>query len=108
MSYQAPGVKLPVTWIQAINPLIILCGIPLLNRFWEWQALRGMEAGPIVKMAIGTSSPCVVPYTCIVGCLISAISYSLMMIAALSSQGDTRQALIPYTSSLCALTTALI
>ena len=71
-----PGVKIPSTWIQSLNPLFILTLIPLVNKFWGWQATRGQEPSSVAKMAIG--------------CVISATAYLLMVFAAtLSSEGET-------------------
>jgi len=71
-----PGVKIPSTWIQSLNPLFILTLIPLVNKFWGWQATRGQEPSSVAKMAIG--------------CVISATAYLLMVFAAtLSSEDQT-------------------
>ena len=47
-----PGLQIPSTWIQSLNPLFILALIPATNKFWEWQAEA--EPSSVMKMAMGT------------------------------------------------------
>jgi len=63
-----PGLKMPATWIQSLNPFFILVLIPVTNKFWTWQESNGTEPSSVRKMAIG--------------CLISAGSFALMVAAA--------------------------
>jgi POT family proton-dependent oligopeptide transporter len=49
----AEGVTVPMTWFQALNPLLVFLLTPLLLRLWARQAARGREPSPLVKMALG-------------------------------------------------------
>ena len=45
--------EIPVTWFQAINPLLILAFTPGLIALWAWQAKRASEPSTVIKMSIG-------------------------------------------------------
>jgi POT family proton-dependent oligopeptide transporter len=45
--------EIPVTWFQAINPLLIFAFTPAIVALWAWQANRGREPSTVVKMSIG-------------------------------------------------------
>ena len=49
----ASGLTIPMTWFQALNPLLIFIVTPFLVRLWTRQARRGTELGSAQKMAIG-------------------------------------------------------
>jgi POT family proton-dependent oligopeptide transporter len=44
---------IPVTWFQAVNPLMIFAFTPPLVWLWARQARRGAEPSSVAKMAIG-------------------------------------------------------
>ena len=44
---------IPMTWFQALNPLLVILLTPLLVMRWTRQAARGREPTPLRKMAIG-------------------------------------------------------
>jgi proton-dependent oligopeptide transporter, POT family len=66
--------EIPVTWFQSFNPLMIFAFTPLVVALWARQARRGREPSSITKMALG--------------CFAVAISYLIMVGAALVAQGD--------------------
>jgi proton-dependent oligopeptide transporter, POT family len=45
--------EIPVTWFQAVNPLLIFAFTPLVVGLWSWQAERGREPSTGAKMALG-------------------------------------------------------
>lgn len=49
----APGVVVPMTWFQSLNPLLVFLLTPLLVAHWTRQAKAGRESSPLVKMAMG-------------------------------------------------------
>ena len=51
----ASGVLIPLTWFQALNPLLIFLLTPVLVALWTRQARRKREPGTAVKMAIGAA-----------------------------------------------------
>jgi POT family proton-dependent oligopeptide transporter len=49
----AGAFTIPMTWFQALNPLLVIFLTPLLVMRWTKQAGRGREPSPAKKMAIG-------------------------------------------------------
>lgn len=47
------GWTIPMTWFQALNPLLVLVLTPFLLAFWRKQARRGRVSPPARKMAFG-------------------------------------------------------
>ena len=47
------GFSIPMTWFQALNPLLVIVMTPLFVAHWTRQALRGREPAPARKMALG-------------------------------------------------------
>jgi len=47
------GFVIPMTWFQALNPLLVISMTPLLLVHWRRRADIGREASPARKMAIG-------------------------------------------------------
>ena len=45
--------SIPMTWFQALNPLLVIVMTPLLVAHWRRRAARGREPSPARKMAIG-------------------------------------------------------
>jgi proton-dependent oligopeptide transporter, POT family len=45
--------EIPITWFQAVNPLLIFAFTPAIVALWAWQANRGREPSTVVKMSIG-------------------------------------------------------
>jgi POT family proton-dependent oligopeptide transporter len=62
--------EIPVTWFQAINPLMIFAFTPPLIAFWARSARAGREPSTIAKMSLG--------------CLLLALAYLAMAAAAWS------------------------
>ncbi|MGJ0502792.1 MAG: peptide MFS transporter [Methylocystis sp.] len=65
--------ELPVTWVQAFNPLMIFLFTPPLVALWAWLARIGREPSTIGKMSLG--------------CLGVAASYGVMAFAASNADG---------------------
>src|SRR5271166_1509802 len=75
-SYTDRGINLlfwrgdiPVTWFQAFNPFMIFAFTPMIVALWAIQSRRGSEPSTVTKMAMG--------------CFIVALSYLVMVAAAL-------------------------
>ena len=49
----AGAFTIPMTWFQALNPLLVIFLTPLLVALWTRQASRGSEPAPAKKMAMG-------------------------------------------------------
>ena len=64
---------IPTTWLQALNPLMIFAGTPLLVGLWRRQGARAREPSTIRKMAIG--------------CGLLALAYLVMALAAWHAGG---------------------
>lgn len=47
------GLTIPMTWFQALNPLMVFALTPLFLALWARQAARGREPAPLVKMSFG-------------------------------------------------------
>jgi len=47
------GMVIPMTWFQALNPLLVISMTPLLLLHWRRRADLGSETSPARKMAIG-------------------------------------------------------
>jgi POT family proton-dependent oligopeptide transporter len=62
----AGGLSIPLTWFQALNPLMIFIGTPILVGYWTWLGRRHREPSSVAKMATGA--------------LIVAISYALVAV----------------------------
>jgi POT family proton-dependent oligopeptide transporter len=45
--------EIPMTWFQALNPLLVISMTPLLLMHWRRRADAGRDASPARKMAIG-------------------------------------------------------
>ncbi|MDN3919132.1 peptide MFS transporter [Roseateles violae] len=71
---QVFGFAVPVTWVQALNPLFVFLFTPLVVGLWRRAAGRGREPAPLTKMAIGAAG---------VG-----LSYLLLALVAGSSGGQ--------------------
>ena len=65
--------QIPVTWFQAFNPFMIFAFTPFILALWKRQAARGREPSTVAKMALG--------------CFGVALSYLVMVAAALSADG---------------------
>ncbi|UZX13336.1 peptide MFS transporter [Methylocystis sp. MJC1] len=65
---------IPVTWFQALNPLMIFLFTPPLVALWGRLARRGREPSTLRKLSIG--------------CLGVAVSYGVMALAAWSGGGE--------------------
>jgi proton-dependent oligopeptide transporter, POT family len=68
------GFTIPMTWFQAINPLVVVLFTPFLLRYWQHRAAEGKEPAPVRKMALGA--------------LIVAASYALLAGVEFASGGD--------------------
>ena len=62
------GWLIPLTWFQALNPLIIFIGTPLLVAWWTRAGLKHREPASVTKMATGA--------------LIVAASFALIAVCA--------------------------
>jgi POT family proton-dependent oligopeptide transporter len=51
----AGDLSIPMTWFQALNPLLVIVLTPLLVARWTRQATRGAEPTPARKMAMGAA-----------------------------------------------------
>ena len=60
------GGEIPVTWFQAFNPFMIFAFTPFIVSLWRWQGSQ--EHSTVAKLAIG--------------CLLNALAYLIMVIAA--------------------------
>ena len=49
------GWSIPLTWFQALNPLVIFLGTPLLVSRWTRLGKRGREPSSVRKMVIGAA-----------------------------------------------------
>ena len=49
----AGAFTIPMTWFQALNPLLVIFLTPVLVAMWTKQAGRGREASPAKKMSMG-------------------------------------------------------
>jgi POT family proton-dependent oligopeptide transporter len=47
------GIVIPMTWFQALNPLLVISMTPLLLLHWRRRADLGRETSPARRMAIG-------------------------------------------------------
>ncbi len=45
--------EMPATWFQALNPIFIIAGTPVINWIWTKQAAKKKEPSSVAKMAIG-------------------------------------------------------
>ena len=70
----AGGFVIPMTWFQALNPLLVILMTPPLLAWWRRRAEGGRETSPARKMSIGAA---------IVGC-----AYALLAIVTLAGGGD--------------------
>jgi len=66
------GGEIPVTWFQAFNPFMIFAFTPFVLALWHWQGAN--EPSTTVKLAIG--------------CMINALAYFIMVVAAWSTGGE--------------------
>jgi POT family proton-dependent oligopeptide transporter len=62
----AGGWSIPLTWFQALNPLVIFIGTPVLVAYWTRLGKRHREPSSVAKMATGA--------------LVVAISYALVAV----------------------------
>jgi proton-dependent oligopeptide transporter, POT family len=51
----AGSVTIPMTWFQALNPLLVIVMTPPLLAAWRRRAGRGLEKSPMRKMATGAA-----------------------------------------------------
>ena len=51
---RAFGVTVPVTWFSGLDSLFTIASTPLLIRFWQWQAARGIEPGDLTKIGLAS------------------------------------------------------
>ena len=49
----ASGLVIPMTWFQALNPLLVILLTPLFVAHWTRQAVKGREPAPARKMSFG-------------------------------------------------------
>ncbi len=47
------GWRMPVPWLQAVDALGVVVMVPLVLRFWRWQAARSTEPDDVGKLAVG-------------------------------------------------------
>lgn len=47
--------EIPMTWFQALNPLLVIILTPILANLWMRQSSRGKEPTTLRKMAIGSA-----------------------------------------------------
>jgi POT family proton-dependent oligopeptide transporter len=73
-------IDIPVTWFQALNPLMIFAFTPLIVGIWAAQASRKREPTTIRKMAIG--------------CALCAVSYAVLTAATYFQVGENKIGLI--------------
>jgi POT family proton-dependent oligopeptide transporter len=59
---------IPMTWVQSLNPLLVIAMTPLLLLAWRRRAEAGRESSPAMRMAIGA--------------LIVAAAYALLAVLA--------------------------
>lgn len=52
---RAAGSTIPMTWFQALNPLLVMVMTPPLLAMWRRRAARGQSARPARKMAAGAA-----------------------------------------------------
>ncbi|HEX2081897.1 MAG TPA: peptide MFS transporter [Xanthomonadaceae bacterium] len=51
----AGGFSIPMTWFQALNPLLVIVLTPLFVAYWTRQAVQGREPAAAQKMAMGAA-----------------------------------------------------
>lgn len=73
------GYKIPTTWYQAFNPIMIFFCTLLLTSFWNWQAKRGQEPTSLTKMAFG--------------CILLGLGFVVMLPAAQGMGADAKRSL---------------
>jgi dipeptide/tripeptide permease len=66
---QLIGKRMPASWFQSINPLMVFTLTPMVILFWAWQSKRKKEPSSVLKMAIG--------------CILLGVSYIAMIGAAI-------------------------
>ena len=49
------GWSMPVAWLNAINPVASVLGVPVLVALWRWQAAHGHEPDAMGKIGIGAA-----------------------------------------------------
>jgi POT family proton-dependent oligopeptide transporter len=49
----ASGLVIPMTWFQALNPLLVFLVTPLLVAHWSRRSRQGREPSPAIKMSLG-------------------------------------------------------
>jgi proton-dependent oligopeptide transporter, POT family len=62
------GYKIPSTWFQSFNPMMIFILTPFLNMLWSWQRKGRGEPSSVAKMAIG--------------CIVLGASFLIMVVGA--------------------------
>ncbi len=67
-NWRFAGLRIPSTWYQSFNPLMIFLLAPILDRFWLREARRGRQMSSVTKMAVG--------------CFLLGLSYVVMILAA--------------------------
>jgi POT family proton-dependent oligopeptide transporter len=71
---QAGAFAIPMTWFQALNPLLVILMTPPLLAWWRRRAEAGRETSPVRKMALGA--------------LIVGGSYLLLALVTLAGGGE--------------------
>jgi POT family proton-dependent oligopeptide transporter len=66
------GGEIPVTWFQSFNPFMIFAFTPFIVSLWRWQGSQ--EHSTVAKLAIG--------------CLLNALAYLIMAVAARNAGGE--------------------
>jgi len=88
----ASGMQIPLTWFQALNPLLIFLLTPILISIWARQARSGRDAGTAIKMAIGAA--------------VIGLSYLLLAAVTAASQAQGEPASWLWLAAFIALLTA--
>lgn len=84
------GLELKVSWFQAVNPLLILIGTPLVLALWATRAAKGHRSSTITRM--------------ILGCFFVAAGYLILALAAASAGPGERVSWLWTIGYLVALT----
>jgi len=62
------GFKIPSTWFNMFNPIMVFIGAPILELFWRYRAGKGKVASSVSKMSFG--------------CIVAAGAFAIMSIGA--------------------------
>ncbi len=83
------GWKIPMTWFQSVNPLLVISLSPLLAVAWTRAAERGRDRTPLQKMVIGAA----------------LLSLAFLMLAGLSAWSDGGRVGWPWLAAFFAVFT---